>query len=205
MTAGSYSHHKDLYELLTHLKIGRAILVGCSQGAKTVLDFALEHPEMAAALVLVAPAVSGFVYQGKGPRQAEEIELAEEAGELDRVNELELQIWVDGPLRSPEQVNPYVRERVREMNAIALQTPEDLGSEETLEPAAVGRLGEVRAPTLIITGNLDTPRTLAAADVLAENIAGARRVSIPGTAHLPNMEQPEEFNEHVLSFLNSLA
>ncbi len=124
MVAGAYSHHQDLYELLKALQIEQAILVGCSQGAKTVVDFTLEHPEMTDALVLVAPALSGFAYTGDMPRQAEQIDLAEEAGDIAQVNELELQIWVDGPYRTPDQVDAQVRERVREMNS---HRPSDTG------------------------------------------------------------------------------
>jgi 3-oxoadipate enol-lactonase len=205
MVAGSFSHHADLYELLKFLKIERAFLVGCSQGAKTVLDLSLEHPEMASALVLISPALSGFIYKGEPPRQAKLLDLAEEAGDLDQVNELELQIWVDGPHRVPTQVDANMRELVGEMNAIALRTPEGLGDEQALEPAAVNRLGEVPAPTLIINGDLDTPRTIAAADYLTEQIASAQHIIMTGTAHLPNMEQPDEFNQHVLSFLGNLG
>jgi pimeloyl-ACP methyl ester carboxylesterase len=128
-------------------------------------------------------------------------DLAEEAGDLELVNELELQVWVDGPHRSAEQVDKTLRERVREMNRIALATPDDLGIEMPLAPPAAGRLGEIRAPTLIIAGDLDTPKTLAAADYLAAGIRGARQVRITGAAHLPNMERPDEFNRYVLAFL----
>jgi pimeloyl-ACP methyl ester carboxylesterase len=65
MVAGPYSHHGDLYALLRFLGIERAHLVGCSQGAKTITDFALEHPEMISSLVLVAPALGGFAYTGE--------------------------------------------------------------------------------------------------------------------------------------------
>ena len=205
MVAGSFSHHADLYELLKFLKIERAFLVGCSQGAKTVLDLSLEHPELTAALVLVSPALGGFIYDGEAPKQAKQLDLAEEAGDLDQVNELELQIWVDGPHRAPTQVDPAVRKLVGEMNRIALQTPEGMGDEQALEPAAVNRLGEVLAPTLIINGDLDTPKTIAAADFLRENIIDARHMTMAGTAHLPNMEKPAEFNHHILSFLGNLG
>ncbi len=201
MVAGGYSNHRDLYELLKLLRIEQALLSGCSQGAKIAVDFTLEHPEMTDALVLVAPALSGFAYTGDMPRQAEQIDLAEEAGDIAQVNELELQIWVDGPYRTPDQVDAQVRERVREMNLIALQTPDGLGSEQPLEPAAAGRLAELHTPTLVIVGDLDTPKTLAAAGFLATHIAGARKVEMTGVAHLPNMERHEEFNRHVLSFL----
>ena len=205
MVAGSFSHHADLYELLKFLKIERAFLVGCSQGAKTVLDLSLEHPEMTAAMVLVSPALGGFIYDGESPRQAQQLDIAEETGDLDQVNELELQIWVDGPHRAPTQVDPTMRKLVGEMNRIALQTPDGLGDEQALEPAAVNRLGEVIAPTLIITGDVDTPKTIAAADYLTEHITSTQYIIMLGTAHLPNMEQPVEFNHHVLSFLENIG
>lgn len=205
MVAGEYSNQGDLHQLLKFLRIERAFFVGCSQGAKTILDFSLEHPQMTAALILVSPALGGFIYNGDLPRQAQLLELAEEAGDLDQVNEFELQIWIDGPHRSPQHVDANVRELVRTMNAIALRTPEGLGAEQPLEPAAASRLGEVQAPTLIITGDLDTPKTLAAADYLTHHIAGARQVTMTGTAHLPNMEKPGEFNRNVLSFLADLG
>lgn len=203
-TPDSFSHHADLFGLLNALEIHRAHLVGCSQGSKTILDLALEHPELAASLTLVSPAVSGFVYEGKPPRQAEEYTQADAAGDLDRINELELQIWVDGPLRKPEQVDRRLREKVREMNGIALRNEAELGDEVALEPPAAGRLGEIHAPTLIVYGNLDTPKTLATAQYLASQIKDSKRVVMPGTAHLPNMEQAEAFNEHVLEFLKTL-
>jgi pimeloyl-ACP methyl ester carboxylesterase len=201
MVAGAYSHHHDLSALLDDLRIERACLIGCSQGAKTIIDFSLEHPERAAALVLVAPSVSGFQFDGEAPRQAEEIEKAEQAGDLERVNELELQIWVDGPRRPPAQVDAGMREKVRAMNRIALNTPEGLGLEQPLVPPAASRLGEVLAPALVIAGDLDTQRTLAAADFIAGGIRGAQQVVLSGTAHLPNMEKPEEFNRLVLNFI----
>lgn len=204
-SGASYSHHEDLHALLRFLGIGRAILVGCSQGGKIVMDFTLEHPSVTQALVLVASALGGFEFSGEEPRQFAELERADQAGDVERVNELELQIWVDGPRRGPQEVDARVRERVREMNRTALTYAQAPGTEQPLEPAAINRLGELRVPTLIVTGDLDTPKTLAAARVLGDKIAGAEAVVVKGTAHLPNMERPEEFNRHVLSFLGRLG
>ena len=39
------------------------------------------------------------------------------------------------------------------------------------------------------------------ADALAAGIPGVERALLGGTAHLPNMERPEEFNRVVLDFL----
>ena len=42
------------------------------------------------------------------------------------------------------------------------------------------------------------------AETLEEKINGAKRVLIPETHHMPNMEKPDEFNQIVLDFLKSL-
>jgi pimeloyl-ACP methyl ester carboxylesterase len=53
-------------------------------------------------------------------------------------------------------------------------------------------------------GDLDAPITLSSSRALAAGIPGARHAVLPGTAHLPNLEQPEEFNQIVLEFLSGI-
>ncbi|HEX8285179.1 MAG TPA: alpha/beta fold hydrolase [Pyrinomonadaceae bacterium] len=195
-----FSHVRDLAGLLNHLGLGGATLLGCSQGAKIALDFALESPESVDSLVLVAPAVSGYAYKAAPPPQYEEILEADAVGDVGRINELELQVWVDGPRRSPDEVDVGVREMVRDMNFGALTSSAGDGLPPDVDAAE--RLGEVRVPVLVVVGDIDTPRTLEAANFLAAGIAGARLEVIKGAAHLPNMERPEEFNRLVLEFLN---
>jgi pimeloyl-ACP methyl ester carboxylesterase len=204
MVVGDFSLHNDLYEVLNALNIKQAIFVACSQGGKTAINFTLEHPEMTKALILVGSALGGFEFDGESPKQEAELEKAEEAGDLERVNELEIQIWVDGQGRTPDQVDPKVRELAKDMNWIALQTPQNLGNEIPLEPAAVNRLAEIKVPTLVVIGDRDTNWALAASDFLARNIPNAKKVTMNNVAHLPNMEKPEEFNKQVFSFLSNL-
>ena len=202
---GPYSHHEDLRGLLDSLEVERAHLVACSMGGRAVLDFALHYPERARALVLVGTAVSGFEGDFEPPDQWDELVAADEAGDLGRVSELEVQIWIDGPGRHPEDVDGAVRDLVREMNLIALQNETSgLGEELPPDPPAVDRLSEIRAPALILVGDSDQPRTLAAADLLASGLPNARKVVMTGTAHLPNMERPEEFNRILLDYLEDV-
>ena len=202
MVKGSYSHHEDLLGLLDYLDVGRAHLLGCSMGGATVLDFALRYPERVGALVLVGAAVSGFEADVEPPKQWEELVAADEAGDLERVSELEVQIWVDGPGRRPEDVPAAVRDLVREMNMIALRNEASgLGEELQPEPSVVDRLVEIRAPSLLIVGDSDQPWTIARADLLERALPNVRKVIMAGVAHLPNMERPEEFNRIVLDHL----
>jgi pimeloyl-ACP methyl ester carboxylesterase len=196
---------QDLYRLLKQLDVTRASLLGCSLSGEMMLDFALEHPEMVAALILVSTVPGGFELQGEPPRQLVEMMTSVQQGNLALASELQNQIWIDGPFRQPEQVNPRVRQRAAEMNRIALANGTwaraDAQPGNPLNPPAIGRLAEIRVPTLIIVGQLDHPEILRAAEVMAAMIPGAGRVIIPGCAHLPNMEQPEDFNRAVLDFL----
>jgi len=197
-----FSHQDDLRGLLDSLHIERAGFVGCSIGAKIVLDFTLDQPGRARALVLVCPAVSGFESDEEPPDEWEELVKADEAGDLERVSELEVRIWVDGPYRGPGQVDPAVRDLVWEMNLIALQNEAALGEARPADPPAVERLAEIRVPLLVVGGERDRPEVKARADLLARSIPHAQKVMVGGTAHVPNMEKPEEFNRVVLEFLD---
>ncbi len=154
--------------------------MGCSIGGRTIIDFAHQNPWRVGALVLVASADSGFEAESDPPEQWEELVVADEAGGLGRVSELETRIWVDGPYRGPDRVEPGVRDLVREMNLIALTNEASgLGDELPLEPPAVGQLVEIQVPTLIIVGDLDQPETMECADVLERSILDTQKVVIP--------------------------
>jgi pimeloyl-ACP methyl ester carboxylesterase len=202
MVEGPFSHHADLRALLDTLEVDRANFVGCSMGGGAVLDFALENPGRVTSLVLVGSAVGGFEFDEAPPKEWDELVAADEAGDLERVSELEVRMWVDGPRRGPDAVDPSVRDLVREMNLIALENEAtQLGEELEPEVPAASRLSQIHAPALVIVGDEDRARTLAAADLLEEKLPDARKTVMAGTAHLPNMERPGEFNRLVLDFL----
>ena len=203
LTPGPFSHRRDLYQLLKFLDIERAHLLGCSAGGAAIVDFALEHREMAASLTLVDSALGGYQFQGDMPKPLQELATAIQTKDFDRAAELAVRIWIDGPQRTPDQVDPRIRERGREMARTAL--PNAFVREEPLQPPAIERLHEIAIPTLVIVGDLDDASIAAIGDLLTTRIAGARQVAISGAAHLPNMDKPEEFNREVLAFLHQVA
>jgi 3-oxoadipate enol-lactonase len=85
-----------------------------------------------------------------------------------------------------------------------LQLPVEEDEEELLVEDVSERLGEIKAPTLVLTGEEDRPDIQAIAERLAREIPGARRAAIANTAHVPSMERPEEFDQLVLGFLRSV-
>lgn len=203
--AGTFSLSEDLYGLLTHLGVERAYVVGCSMGGSTVVDLAVTHPEMVDALVTVGAGLSGFDVEPNPEEMAlfEQVEAAAKAGDFDKANDMEVHIWVDGPKRRPEQVNPSVRERVRAMNLPGFTREGEYHAQQP-EPPAAERLADLSVPTLVIYGDQDCSDIHTIAKKLAADTPGAKLVVMRDTAHVPNMEQPNEFNRIVLDFLASV-
>jgi 3-oxoadipate enol-lactonase len=202
--SGAFSFRQDLRDLLKALGVDRAAVVGLSMGGQIAVDFTLEHPEMVSVLIPVAAGLSGFD-GGRSEVEAElmsQMEAADEQKDFDLLNELELRLWTDGPGQRPDRVASEVRERVREMNAVALGHHEEITSRR-LDPPAAGRLGEIHVPTLVVVGDLDTRGVREACAALTNGIAGASQMVFPGVAHMVNLEMPEEFNRIVSNFLNN--
>jgi pimeloyl-ACP methyl ester carboxylesterase len=201
---GSFAHYEDLHGMLEFLGIERAYLMGCSGGGATIADFALVYPEKASALILVGAGLGGYQF-GEPPPLALDLRAALEGGDLERAVELSLRLWTDGQNRSPGQVNPAARERIRAMST-RLFAREDAEPRPTmLEPPAAGRLPEIGAPTLAIVGDQDVQRIQEIADLVAAQVPGARKAVIPDAGHHPNMEHPAIFNQIVLDFLRGFS
>lgn len=198
-----FSDVEDLRILCDHLGIRSASLVGCSQGGRLAIDFALAYPGRVKAMVLIAPAVSGAPQPENFPPEAETLftalDEADEAEDLVRINEIEANMWLDGPTSPAGRVGGEIRDLFLDMNGIALQMP-DLEME--IEPiSAYERVFDLVMPVLVIWGNLDFPHIKERCRYLVESIPNAQGVEITGAAHLPNLEQPEAVNALIRSFL----
>lgn len=209
--AGAYSFEKDLHDLLQFLGIEKTYLLGLSMGGAIAIDFTLMYPGMVDALIPVAMGLSGFKPAEDEFSEEEkaswiQVDEALKKRDIPRAVELTLHMWTDGPVRTPNQVDPAVREKVRAMTTRNYQRPDEQETvePESLEPPAISRLSEIHIPTLIIVGDQDVRTILQIADILEKGIAGAKKVVIHGPAHHLNMEKPEEFNRAVLDFLGSL-
>lgn len=205
-----YSLENDLRALLQFLGIEKTYLLGLSMGGGSAINFTLQYPEMVDALIAVGAGLSGFEWDEESRRQDEQNESegleAFKSGDIPRAVEISLRFWTDGPKRAPEQVDPVARERIRAMTTRNYERPDDEDVEPVeMTPPAAGRLAEIHVPTLVIVGSEDVAEIQAVADTLVKDIAGARKVVIPGAAHHPNVEKPREFNRAVIEFLEGLA
>jgi pimeloyl-ACP methyl ester carboxylesterase len=201
---GTFSLAGDLVELLEGLELGPATLIGVSLGGAIAMEAAIARPDVVSRLVLVAPGLQGFEMSDETKAGWAEEEAALERGDVDEAVEVNLRMWVDGPSRSPDDVDPDVRSKVGEMQRRAIEIWLEAGEEGEHRPLVEGwgdRLGEISVPTLAIVGELDRPEMLEIAKRLETEIPNARRETIAGTAHVPSMERPDEFDRLVLEFL----
>jgi pimeloyl-ACP methyl ester carboxylesterase len=203
LEAGRYSPPREVIDLLDQLALGPVALVGASLGGGISLQVAVARPDLVSALVLVGSGVRGHEWSEHVTRGWEEEEAALERGDIDAAVEGNLRTWVDGPHRSPDEVDPGVRARVAEMQrrAFELALAEPDAEERPLVSDVGERLAEIGAPTLVIVGEKDVPDVHAVAERLTHEIPNARVARIPQAAHLPSLERPDEFNELVLRFL----
>jgi pimeloyl-ACP methyl ester carboxylesterase len=194
-----YKTTDDLLALMDALEIERAHLVGHSFGGGVAIDFALAHPDRVASLVLVNSGVTGATMPADEQKEAMQVFVSARESEAKAV-----EAWLALGLWSASRARPEVMkaiERVTARNAARFRMAAPPFAPIT--PPATGRLGEIHAPTLVVTGDRDTPGNRAGSESLTKGIAGARVVVFPGADHAIPIGWAKELNKAVLAFLAS--
>ncbi|MBC8084717.1 MAG: alpha/beta hydrolase [Hymenobacter sp.] len=193
-----------LARVLDSLGVRQTHVVGLSLGAVAALDFVLTYPDRVTKLVLASPGLIGFdlnhdsVLVANSRRQV----AAQQRHDTLAYAENFVRSWVDGPRRQPAQTPAATRQLAQRMVRDNLHhhqwaTSLNFG----YSPLPRQRLPEVQTPTLVLTGTLDMQDILSIGDELTQKMPHVRRVSIPGAAHLLNLEQPHRFTAEVQKFL----
>jgi 3-oxoadipate enol-lactonase len=191
---------EDLRRLLLALGLPRVHLVGLSAGGAVALEFAIEHPEIVERLVLVDSARAGFAWDPKLTEAWDRVEAVARTKGVDAAHPL----WLDDGMFGTARKVPELRARLEEIvGQYSGWGWLHASPREAMDPPASGRLGEVRAQTLVLVGEDDLPDFHRIAGLLSEGIPSAKLVKVPGAGHMLNMEAPEEFNRLVLEFLDA--
>jgi len=197
-----YCHTEDLKALLGYLKISQASVMGLSMGGGIAVEFILEHPEMAQALILVDSILGGFSYSDEFSAIFNEL--------LTKFSEEGLgpakKVWMGCQLFKPifelPEAASQLSTMVSDYSGWHWSTNSD--AMQSITPAAIERLGEIDVPVLVVVGGRDMSDLLNIARVMERDIPDARLAVLEGVGHMSNMEDPRSFNREVLSFLESL-
>jgi len=186
----------DLQALCRHLSLGRIALVGMSQGARAVLNFAITAPQQVACVVLDGPPDLFGADAADSAARAQYRALVRTGG-IDAFRHA----WLNHPLMRLRTRDPSAHQALRAM--IERYPGRDLAAaavENTKDPLPA-QLASLQVPTLVITGAHDVAERIAAADVLARLLPRAERATVPEAGHLPNLDNPTAYNGIVRAFL----
>jgi pimeloyl-ACP methyl ester carboxylesterase len=219
-------HARFYEEAREALGLGRVVVFGHSFGATTALTYAALYPEAVERCIAVAPFGVGTEQdEAEGGGATAEMEAmverhrdapwypeakaawdswtervlaTEDPGEVERMMAAVLPLYVAHPER-PE-VAAALEGFKKDLKA-------DLAADKAwegglyqgidLRPA----LARVRAPTLVVAGELDPICGPAQARPISEALANARLVLIPDCGHFPSAEAPDRYRAEVVAWL----
>jgi pimeloyl-ACP methyl ester carboxylesterase len=169
----------DVVALLDHLKIKKAAIVGWSDGAIIGLDIAMKHPERVSRL---------FAFAAN----------SDPSGVAD--------------IASSDVFNAYIARAGGEYKRLS-PTPNEyksIGAEITKmwesQPKWTGSdLAAIKVPTWIVDGDHDEAIKRENTEFMAANIPDAGLLIQPEVSHFSFLQDPEQFTDDVLHFLERLG
>lgn len=198
----------DAVELLDHLGLDSAVVIGQSLGGAIAMRLASAHPDRVRALVL-ANTLARISYEHVGLNATLLVPVAAAANRylptraarrLGRVWS-EHDVWIYDSSPGWERVVDYALwtgsrtepghisgHRVRLLRNVDLR-PE---------------LPGIEVPTLVLKGPRDTYTPAAWAEDIARRIPGAQYVEVDDTGHCSHISMPDEFNRELLHWLDAL-
>ena len=187
----------DAAALLRALEVPIAHVAGFSMGSAIAQELALRHPEVVRSLVLVSTyARPDALFRA----QLNFWRWLPEVAPSERAFFEAFFTWVYTPRAHADGlVDQIVEEAMafpHEQSVEAFQAQVDV----CLTHDTTDRLSEIGAPTLVLAGEFDTILPPRCGLAVAAAIQNARFEVMPGEAHQPFQEVPDEFNARVDAF-----
>ncbi len=180
---------EDLDALADHLRLGKFHLLGVAGGGYVALDYAAWRPERLRSLVVAA--------SGLGLVGDEEAEAFRKRAAIPGFGQLPAEVREMSP--SYRGINPQGVARWKEIEQHAMQAGAVVPPLRT--PNTDQKLAAITTPILVIAGDVDLTTPSAAVRLWAKHLKTYDWALIPEAGHSVAWEQPEAFNQAVLSFL----
>jgi pimeloyl-ACP methyl ester carboxylesterase len=193
----------DIANVMRHLKIGKAHIIGCSMGAYAALHFALRYPRMA-----ISSTVIGAGY-GSDPDKRGQF-LADNAVMIKRFEELgtaeAIKPYQIGPARvqfqnkNPRGFARFCAEFAKHSALGAANTLRGVQGKRPTIYSLESQLRKCRVPLHIMSGDEDD-NCLDPGLFIKRVCPSAMLTVVPNTGHAVNLEEPLLFNGMVAEFL----
>lgn len=193
----------DVAQLLQALKIESAHILGASFGGFVAQEFAVNYPQMTRSLILCCTSFGGPRHIPPSPQTLAAMASTKGLNTDERVREnLLLAFSREYVEKNGEEIEMIIA--LRAQNPV----PEYVYLHQ-LQAAIVfnaeTRIGEIKTPTLVITGDDDIIVPHENSRNLAALIPGAELFIVKGGSHTFFIERAEEFNQVVVEFINKVS
>ena len=183
------------------LGITKATLVGNSLGGWTAAAYTLAHPDKVERLVLVDSA--GYSLAKTGVPAPRELLLALNPSTVEGEKALMKIILANKAMATDAFAEMAFAEHMRRNDGYTIDR--FLDSIARNEDVVDGKLGAIKAPTLVVWGREDGLIPLAAGQMMGNEIVGSQTVILDHCGHVPQIECAVPFNTALMKFLESGA
>lgn len=184
------------------LGIAKASVVGNSLGGWTAMAFTLAHPDKVEKMVLVDAAGYSFDRLGQ-PKPTREMLEALNPSTVAASKAVLGIILANKAMVTDGLAEQLFTGHLKHNDGYTIDRFIDsiLRGEDVVD----GKLGAIKAPTLVVWGREDALTPLAGGKLMATEIAGAESVILDHCGHVPQLECAGAFNAALLKFLNAGA
>tara|TARA_B100000029_G_scaffold422141_1_gene428718 strand:+ start:174 stop:989 length:816 start_codon:yes stop_codon:yes gene_type:complete len=192
---------RDLAKVLDFFGCDTAHLVGLSMGARIACWFYKAYPERVKSLVLCD---TNFGSKGFSEDEKAEFVNSRTKPLIEGKNISDFSHLIAQSLIGNKQDQKALKKLIDSLNLLRkesyLKTVESFISRDNLEA-----FSEIAVPSLVLVGELDRLTPPEIAEKISWSIKDSRFRIVKGAGHLINIEQPEVFNNCILSFLKDLG
>ena len=190
----------DAVDLLDALEVPHAVVAGASMGGYVAFQMMENAPGYVAALVLVDTRAKADSVEGKAGR-ARMLDAIAQHGAAAVADEMTPKLLGETTRREQPDLVRSVRDSIAasDPNAIAMAVTAMMTRKDM-----TAQLSKIKVPTLVIAGSEDTIIPEADITELHSGIKHSVLERMASAGHLPNLEQPAQFDSALRRFLERL-
>ena len=197
---GVQLYAKDMFAVMDHLNVKKAIIGGMSMGGPVVLEMYREQPQRFRGMVLIDSTTSpaNDVEKAEWPGFGKQ---AQDKGVASMIPALMPNMLTTATRTSDPALVKYVGGIVKKGSVNAA-----VGGGSTLanRPDSRPMMAQVKIPVLIVVGQDDPIYPLEMAQKMHQDIPGSRLVVVPGAAHAAIIEKPEACNRAIEAWASTV-
>jgi 3-oxoadipate enol-lactonase len=201
--AGGYSiqeHASDVRAVLDAENVSKAVLVGNSIGGMIAMQFTLDNPDRVLGQLILS---SGTALGENMPKEAAAAFQSNYEGTFGSL--------MEGAIAAKsKRERPEILEVMKAHFGVQSNFPKHVFDSALADPNGVfgwnikSKLASIKVPTLVIAGEEDQATPVGANQFLADNIPGAKLITVKDVGHFHQLEKPLEFNATLQEFIAGL-